>query len=359
MSEKLIDYLTMKIIGYETPESIIHSFLGLKRNDFVWCKAENYYKYGLKYNNIRIYYGGISPNMGICISMSGDGCREYCYLKKDPYALFRLFNRLEASDAVTRLDIAFDDHQGKLNLMVMRDKINNKEIRTRLEKQHEDSGLGGTAGHTLYIGSEQSDYSVRIYDKAAKEKKDCHWIRAEEKLKGRYAKQFMSQFLQAVNPEMPIEEQEEIFYKQATELFLAEVAFIENRKGNVSRSSVCTWWTDFLNTATPQKKTITSDSSTLASKEQWFRNCMSPLLAALTMILGPGWLLETLAVGIGASRRPHSKYAKLSMEYGMEGKCAAMEINENSERECMEAIYLAIEQYYPDGLLNERSEKSA
>lgn len=345
MSQASIDYLTIRIMSCSSPDHLVRSILELDYQDFKPCNAVNHYRNAIRSGNISVLYNGTSQ-MGMCVSMSGEGCREYCRRTNDRYALLKLLQRLDVSDAVTRLDIAYDDKDGQLDLNTLREKIKLQEVKTRLDSQREFGDLRKAEVRTLYLGSEQSEYRVRFYNKAAESGQNGHWIRAEETLSGNLAKQFVIQFRNSTNADTPLERQEDQFFQQGAQLFLRKIAFLEARKENVTRSDICKWWTGFLGTAVPIDSLLVKGESDFEKKESWFRNSYSRSLAAWTLILGADWLVDLLLTGIRANfNSSHSRYRELSAAYMQEGKVPVMNLNADSERKCLEAIRMALEHY--------------
>ena len=135
--------------------------------------------------------------MGACLDMSGQGCRSFEeYGTGDFDGLFRLFQQGEGYH-VTRLDVAFDDHSGILDIQrLFRDSDNqdgdqqfvSKFRKSRIEKEFKD----GRPGITVYHGSKKSAVLIRIYDKAAERglPEDQHWVRVELQLRDERAEAF-------------------------------------------------------------------------------------------------------------------------------------------------------------------------
>lgn len=158
--------------------------------------GRNGYRKGLYYGSISILYDG-NPGMGSCLDMSGQGCRSFEeYGTGDFDGLFQLFQRGEGYH-VTRLDVAFDDHTGILDIQqLFRDSDNqdgeqqfvSKFRKSRIEKEFND----GRAGITVYHGSKKSAILIRIYDKAAERglPEDQHWVRVELQLRDDRAEAF-------------------------------------------------------------------------------------------------------------------------------------------------------------------------
>lgn len=157
-------------------------------------KGRNGYKRGYYFGSIWILYDG-AENMGVCLEMSGLGCRSFEeHGTGDFISLFALIGSSEAYH-ISRLDVAFDDHTGILDIEQLfndsEDKLYISRSRTlRLEKEYKDN----RCGITVYHGSKKSDVLIRIYDKAVERgAEDQHWIRVELQLRNDRAAEFINQ----------------------------------------------------------------------------------------------------------------------------------------------------------------------
>lgn len=350
MNSTYIDYLSMRIMDYRTPTELIECFLQLNPDDFSGCTPDYHYRGALRFAHITVYYNG-TPQMGMCVEMTGQGCQEYCSSLKDPGAIIRLFHCLGTSDSVARLDIAFDDHDGPLDLDLILQKADASEIRTRCQTIRSFKSHTGNKASTLYIGSEKSEYMARIYNKAAETNTDGHWIRAEETLRKNLANIFIRNFLNSVDPTTPMDDQLECFAQQGAQLFLGRIAFIDKDDSNISRCSVCEWWTGFLETATPLKITTNSRNTDDSRTNAWLEKVVAPSLAAMVLIQGPSSLIELLSFGIDACFKPYSSYRFQRSIYEASGRVPFLDLGGETKAECLHSIYSAI------GLLLEENSK--
>lgn len=193
--------MTSKI---HSPEGFIR-LLGL--SEAVWedMPGARGYKSRLYYDHISIHYNG-REDMGIWLEMSGQGCRVFeTYGHGDYNILFREWMENEEDMNVTRIDIAFDDHCGLLNIKQLvkdtqaLDEDNYPtELISKFRKReviwsHDD---GGKPALTVYHGRKGSETMIRIYDKAAERGfADRHWIRVELQLRQARAGEFVRELL--------------------------------------------------------------------------------------------------------------------------------------------------------------------
>lgn len=168
-------------------------------------KGRNGYRNGLYFGSISILYDG-NPGMGICLDMSGQGCRTFEeYGSGDFIGLFQLFSQDDRFH-ITRLDVAFDDHTGILDIrQLFRDtdeqgdpgddegSVAERSFVSRFRCEDINKSFdNGRPGISIYHGSKHSDIMIRIYDKAAERglPKTQHWVRVELQLRRERAAQF-------------------------------------------------------------------------------------------------------------------------------------------------------------------------
>lgn len=163
-----------------------------------WTQVKGWYGYRsrLYFGNISIHYDG-SEDMGVCCEMSGQGCRNfesYTSLpgKWDDLLRFVRDNGLH----VTRLDVAYDDHTGVLDINRVKEDTENRRFVSRFRNfriEHSFSGENEPEGLSIYFGSQKSESMVRIYDKAAERgyTDGTHWVRVEMQLRGDRAGAFL------------------------------------------------------------------------------------------------------------------------------------------------------------------------
>lgn len=184
----LIDWFTFTIRA-STVENV-KALIGMAHSAIKWevLGGCNGYPESIYYNGVRIMYGA-TEDMGICVNMSGQGCRSYeSFGANDWTYLFSVLCRLRESDTVnvTRLDLAFDDHNDVLDIFRIKQDTLDGYFTGKVRKKFlEESYVGDVyTGLSLYYGSPQSNIRCRIYDKAAERGlEDEHWIRVELQLR--------------------------------------------------------------------------------------------------------------------------------------------------------------------------------
>lgn len=180
--------ITSKI---HTPEQII-ALLGMDSVTWDTIKGAHGYKDRLYWNCISIHFNG-SPDQGVWLEMSGQGCRAFETVGHGDYEhLFRIV--LDSGDQmkITRLDVAFDDHTGILDLdVITRDTLSGNYV----AKAKSWECIQSSKGTSVVIGSRQSSVLIRIYDKAAERNIDdgSHWVRCELQLRDERCLEFVDQ----------------------------------------------------------------------------------------------------------------------------------------------------------------------
>lgn len=206
----LIDWLTF--VAHGDSVDYIKYLLGLDSSDIPWEVTEKFrngYPMQCYWNGITISYGAdderfykdpskVRHDMGICVNLSGTGCRAFesyghgdwmrvfRYLLRDTSLIAAEQNKFKRYN-ITRLDLAYDDHTGILDIYRIEKDVRDRYYVSRSKKSEiiwSDDQDDDIQGLTVQIGSDKSDIKIRIYDKAAERGfKDRHWIRCEMQLR--------------------------------------------------------------------------------------------------------------------------------------------------------------------------------
>ena len=170
-----------------SPQSLIE-LLGFEGVTFESLSGLNGYRDRLYYDGVSICYNG-REDMGVYVNMSGHGCRAFERDGNGDYdSIFHeiIENWSEEADKrnmnITRLDIAYDDFRGLLDLEAIFADVHAQNFVSRFNDwQAIDSNNGACVIH----GSRSSNILVRIYDKKAESHADDvdHWVRCELQLR--------------------------------------------------------------------------------------------------------------------------------------------------------------------------------
>ena len=179
------DIILYDWLSFTTKRSDPHfivDFLGLSHVPWEVTKGARGYKDRLYFNCISIHFNG-RPDMGVWCELSGQGCRAFETLSELPNKWEDLFaGIIEQHMNITRLDVAYDDHSGTLDIDEIIQDTRNKEYVSRSDYWEI---VESSKGQTVQFGSPQSDVLIRIYDKARE--RNCpageHWIRCELQLR--------------------------------------------------------------------------------------------------------------------------------------------------------------------------------
>ena len=185
----LVDWLTFTVKGAHL--DFAKQLLGM--GTVPWEQIDKYmngYPSRLFFGGVSILYGA-TDEMGICINMSGQGCRTY--ETHGDNAWISLLHQIWFFDRfnVTRLDVAYDDHSGILDIDRIRVDVDQQLYVSKSRNWTIEYGSEGTC---IYIGSKKSDMLIRIYDKAAERgyDADTHWVRLELQMRDQIADGFLA-----------------------------------------------------------------------------------------------------------------------------------------------------------------------
>ncbi len=189
-SNILIDWLTFSS-KIDTVHSII-SFLGLSECEFKKVSGRYYYGVGWRFGNITVYSEGLTPDMGICVEMSGQGCRDFeTFGTGDWYSVFEYYYKHKDYVNLSRIDIAYDDFERLLDLdKIIDDTFNGNYVSKNKHWNVQKGSRGATVEHGYRGGS----FYIRIYDKKAERKREDldYWCRCEIQLRDKLPVNFVN-----------------------------------------------------------------------------------------------------------------------------------------------------------------------
>lgn len=207
---------------------------------------------GSKGKKHRYHFGGISIHADeiqnkvltgdyIWLEMSGQGCRTFETHGNGNYnLLFYAAINYPSEIHLTRLDVAFDDMTGVLDINVLCDETRLENYTSLLQKYQ---SIYSNAGNTVYFGSRLSKTLIRIYDKAKERGYDdtVHWIRCELQLKDSNALGFAKKM-----KEIPITD----VYRGVIRKYL-QYRTPSETDSNKARWEIRDWWNRFLDYSIP------------------------------------------------------------------------------------------------------------
>ena len=317
--EVLIDWLVFSV-KKDDPSEVIREYLGLAPALF---QDTGYsllgYNKVLRFSDICVCYEPREnkhfQNMGICVSMSGNGCRAFETMSKlgakdkqgtQSVAFPALFQLLTADETanVSRIDIACDDREGYLNMDEIIDRTRSNEINSRLLRRTINFSLNGKdkAGATVYIGAPSSEFRVRIYDKALEQGVEGHWIRVELVMRSANANAFVEDMTNSEN-----------VGKLAAQVINDKFSFIERDDSNISRCTVCDWWQNFVDEL--DKVRLVSRDVIQHGVERirsWIENQVGPSLYVLMKTMG---IIDIYNIAASSAGRISAQQEALIMDF--------------------------------------------
>lgn len=191
----LIDWLTFSSKSDST-ESLIQ-LLNMQGCEWRERGGRYYYQNAMVYGHVYIYYNGINEDMGVCLEMSGQGCRDFESFGGGDWN--KLLEQIisEPDRNLTRIDIAYDDFERKLDLDAIVNDTFSGMFTSRLTHWNVQRG---SRGCTVEHGLQSSRAYVRIYDKKAERKRDDidYWVRCEIQLREKNAQGFAENLFKKV-----------------------------------------------------------------------------------------------------------------------------------------------------------------
>lgn len=247
----IIDYFSF--VSKCDDERTILRLLDLTALPFEESAGMHFYKKSLRYcvdgsTCIIILYGGheyrnysdgkMICDDDVCVMMSGKGCRVFETNSK--YSFMDLFAYIYDNPDdynITRLDIAYDDFKGLLDINTLAFDTFQQSYITKSRTWKVETGSAGTS---IYFGSDKSPILLRIYDKKAEQKitdEDLHWVRVELQLRDDRA----SNAVKYINSGICIDE----VYFNALNNF---IRFVEKSEtdSNKYRHKLKEYWKNFL-----------------------------------------------------------------------------------------------------------------
>ncbi|MDE5564277.1 MAG: replication initiation factor domain-containing protein [Oscillospiraceae bacterium] len=192
----VVDWLSFRCETMDFMEMAM--YLGMA--DCTWSDGAGFYRF-----RFRRWCSGVSIHdgsdkvPGVLVEMSGTGCRAFETFSCVSWR--RIFEDIlnRPDFIVTRLDIAFDDHQGCIPIKKVFTDVGKQYYVSRFKERsiiREDHP--GHVGQTIYFGSAQSEIRFRMYDKAYERKLDSsvHWVRFEMQLRRDMAFEFIRQLFE-------------------------------------------------------------------------------------------------------------------------------------------------------------------
>jgi phage replication initiation protein len=276
--EIVVDFLTFTVHDGWQADEVVESILGMDVMEFEHlAKGFNFYSRSMVYSDIRVLYDGMS-NMGVCVNMSGRGCRVFeDYHGESLLSFLRQINE-RPYISITRLDIACDDKVGMLSLEKMWQHSTDGNYRTRLQARNIQESFKGKrdGAKSLYFGSSCSLYRIRIYDKGKQTGEGGHWVRFEIVLKDDYAKQAVNVMVASKN-----------LGNAVSGIIDDKFAFVELGDNDVLQYKLADWWVEFLGEVQTVK--LTSKQKIfhdIDEHKKWLKESCGRIIAKVVEAIG-------------------------------------------------------------------------
>jgi phage replication initiation protein len=237
------------------------------------------YKRAVVNGHIKVFFDGGS-GMGVHVELSGQGCRQLEGNGLTDWQGYIAY-LLNLGCKFSRLDIAFDDRSGLLDVRNMRDFAQRGDITSRWRKGRIMEGftIGGSQaasgddlGFTLYLGSKTSDAQMRAYDKAKEQVVEGHWVRVELQFRDKQAQRVV----RAVsNPDTNM-------VRELVGVLRLYVDFKERGAASQkTRWRTVDWWDEFCCGLEKVKLSIEPMKRSVAQVLRWVEHQVGPSLAIL------------------------------------------------------------------------------
>ena len=172
----IIDYVRIRFKTTDV-RRVIENVLWMKMAYFAQEDHGFYHYTGMYYHGDICVLTSSDESLGVLLELKGKGCRQFeCCLKGQERNWFEFFRCCMMKDCVfKRLDLAVNDKAGLLHIPTLAEKCDRGELLSVF--RHTEAVKSGDMrnsreenkaimGHTLYIGSRNSDIYFCIYEKA-------------------------------------------------------------------------------------------------------------------------------------------------------------------------------------------------
>ncbi|MHB8121337.1 MAG: replication initiation factor domain-containing protein [Desulfuromonadaceae bacterium] len=285
-NEALVDWFAFTLPLVRCPDEAV-KISHLDCFDFQPCDFGGMgYKKSLRAGNVVVFYDG-AENMGVHISMTGQGCRQYESIKGTKNCWEQLFLSLHNLNHITpdtvkfkRLDVAIDNVDGQLCLDALESSIRANEVRSIFKGGKLIEKLAFTDekknhGKTIYVGSDTSRLKARFYDKAAQLQIDGHWVRAEIQFMAERAEKAILAYIKRT-----------VLGEIVTKTLNQYFTLIERDDSNISRCTVKPWWAAWLGTTEKLKLTTRKADKYVSEVVDHIKKQFAPSFAMMRKFYG-------------------------------------------------------------------------
>lgn len=313
-------------------EAIDQIRLVLQEDKIIWLeksRLKGYSRSGLLcdglgyigYHNERLEMGVhcVLPSSALAVVAArfGDGF-DFIKFLSDLNSLKSIFyvpehNKNKPYVNFTRVDIAFDDFSGVLNLAEIKEALLQKydggdtNYITSRWRSSEERRKYGDGGITHYIGSRDSSCFGRCYNKQAEQKVDYHWVRFELEYKDDKA----CQLVNAVSVSGSV-----------YTLFESLRSYIRfnvppsDGEDKTRQWCIAGWWSDFVEVSKNFVLGCGVPRSSVEKVHKWLEKQVAPALAVVAEALGPESILALVELGYKRFDKKHHLIVESYRELG-------------------------------------------
>lgn len=170
-------------------EDIVMDLLGMGGVSWLTKNGAHGYRQKLYFDCCSVHFDG-REDMGVWCDLSGQGCRNFETFGTGDYEnIFRQIEYNSGQMNLTRLDVAYDDFEGLLDIDVLVQDVLARNYVAPSDKFMVQLSSEGTS---ITVGSQKSEFYIRIYDKARERgyTDGTHWVRLEMQMRRDRAKKF-------------------------------------------------------------------------------------------------------------------------------------------------------------------------
>lgn len=308
-----IDYLRFTIPSISA-ESVVQLFKGTFRQSSTgkYGYTRSWFLENADRGQLAIYTGKPQAPREVHVDITGGitGGWSYEFIQ----SVFRFVR--DHKGKVGRLDIAFDDTESAVSVAMVEEAVRRGQAVKRSkqwQKIEKGDDSNESIGHTLYLGSRQSDTFLRVYDKAKQlraQRREClgSWVRWELEIKHHRA-EVCGTVLAAID--------EAQFREWAVGLLRSAVDFrdttYEHEAWERYRAPLLPWWEALTAGFAKARLAMARVQKKIEDVKQWAAQSLAPMLAVLVASreAGQAWL-EQMIVEAGPSRWKQKHYDLLA-----------------------------------------------
>lgn len=317
----LLDYLSFTLPFFKDMLEKIPEVFGTDPLDPIGYGGMGYTESATILDGGRVYWHPDKPEMGIHVRLPGSS------LSLTGFTALGILNQvINMGGRIVRLDIAFDDLAGLLDMDEMYQKLLAGSVVTRFRKvariQGVEIGQNRKIGDTVNVGVRTSHAFVRIYDKKREQEAKGRdvagiesWTRVELELKSQKAHMFgklLADSVYSTAEEGPAELSVNLLWG------LLDFKEIDPDDQNKSRWDTSEWWQEFLQAERKLMLSIPQLEKTINDAKRWLHDQVAPTLAMVMLSLpddndvsGYDFIMDSVAKGEDRLSKAQQKRLKL------------------------------------------------